>query len=105
MSDRANFGKDSRTPRQEARQRRKVASAFEQYGRALTGRPAAVPAALVGTLWLVALILWIVKMGLAALIIFWNVTDIQNVGPNFWNVFWLVVAAIAAILILGGNRR
>lgn len=102
MSDRANFGRTSRTPRQEARQRRKVASAFEQYGRALTGRPAAVPAALAGTLWVVALVLWLAKMGLAALIVYWNVTDIVNVGANFWNIFWLV---IAAALALSGNRR
>lgn len=32
---------------------------------------------------------------LAAWMIVWNVTDIQHVGLNFWNVFWLLVVASA----------
>ena len=48
---------------------------------------------------IVALIVlaWLGALGVAVLAVFmviWNVTDIQNVGPNFWNVAWLILAAI-----------
>lgn len=44
----------------------------------------------------------------AVLIVFmfiWNITDIQNVGPNFWNIFWLVLASLGALGIVGNFFR
>jgi hypothetical protein len=35
-----------------------------------------------------------------AVVVAWNVTDIINVGANFWNVFWL---AMVATWTLGGT--
>lgn len=35
-------------------------------------------------------------------VLVWNLTDIQNVGFNFWNVFWI---ALATSGILGGASR
>lgn len=45
-----------------------------------------------------------ILIGLAVLcfgaaVVAWNVTDIVNVGANFWNVFWL---ALVGILAFGG---
>jgi hypothetical protein len=37
---------------------------------------------------------------LFAVVVAWNVTDIINVGANFWNVFWL---AMVATWTLGGT--
>jgi hypothetical protein len=37
---------------------------------------------------------------LYAVVVAWNVTDIINVGANFWNVFWL---AMVATWTLGGT--
>lgn len=40
------------------------------------------------------------SIGLLVLVVFmfiWNINDIQNVGPNFWNVTWLVLASILAL--------
>lgn len=31
---------------------------------------------------------------LAVWIAVWNVTDMQNVGVNFWNMFWLTIAGL-----------
>ena len=47
-------------------------------------------------------------LGLAVLYVFmfiWNISDIQNVGPNFWNIFWLVIAAIGSLSLIGGALR
>jgi hypothetical protein len=35
-----------------------------------------------------------------AIVVSWNVTDIINVGANFWNIFWL---ALAALWTFGGT--
>lgn len=56
---------------------------------------------------IVGLILLGLALGLAVLVgatfvVLWNVTDIQNVGVNFWNIFWLVVVAAA---ITGGASK
>lgn len=32
----------------------------------------------------------------------WNITDIQNVGPNFWNVTWLVIATGLGVGVVSG---
>lgn len=43
------------------------------------------------------IIAWVVALGLAVLAVFmliWNITDIQNVGANFWNVTWIILAAL-----------
>lgn len=34
---------------------------------------------------------------LISFMVLWNVTDIQNVGLNFWNVFWLVLVALSVL--------
>ena len=47
----------------------------------------------------------IISIGLAVLYVFmfiWNISDIQNVGPNFWNIFWLVIASIGSLTLLAG---
>lgn len=36
-----------------------------------------------------------------AAVVAWNVTDIINVGVNFWNVFWL---ALVGIFVVGGAK-
>lgn len=46
-----------------------------------------------------------VSIGLAVLYVFmfiWNISDIQNVGPNFWNIFWLVIASIGSLSLIAG---
>lgn len=57
-----------------------------------------------GLLGLFLVILGIVlTIGVAVLVVFmfiWNITDIQNVGPNFWNVTWLVLASIMGLGIV-----
>lgn len=50
----------------------------------------------IGIILLVAVVItaavgWFV---LAVWMIVWNVTDAQNVGVNFWNMFWIVVAGL-----------
>jgi hypothetical protein len=35
-----------------------------------------------------------------AVVVAWNVTDIINVGVNFWNVFWL---ALVVLWTFGGT--
>lgn len=40
------------------------------------------------------------SIGVLVLVVFmfiWNINDIQNVGPNFWNVTWLVLASLLAL--------
>lgn len=32
----------------------------------------------------------------------WNITDITNVGPNFWNVTWLVIATGLGVGVVSG---
>ncbi|MGG7510973.1 hypothetical protein [Plantibacter sp. YIM 135249] len=39
---------------------------------------------------------------LAIAMVVWNVTDIQNVGINFWNTFWLGLVAVA---FFGGTAK
>lgn len=53
---------------------------------------------------LLFLILLAVAVGwfvLAVWVAVWNVTDMQSVGVNFWNMFWLFVAG-AMVLTPGG---
>lgn len=62
-----------------------------------------VALAAIGGILLVAL-----SLGLAVLYVFmfiWNISDIQNVGPNFWNIFWLVIASLGALSLLGSAVR
>jgi hypothetical protein len=42
----------------------------------------------------------LLTLTLFAVVVAWNVTDIINVGANFWNVFWL---AMVATWTLGGT--
>ena len=54
---------------------------------------------------LVGLLALAIQVGFAVLFVFmfiWNITDIQNVGVNGWNVTWLVLASIGSIGIIGG---
>lgn len=49
-----------------------------------------------------------INLGLAVLFVFmfiWNITDIQNVGPNFWNIAWLVVASLGSLGIISNVFR
>lgn len=39
---------------------------------------------------------------LAVWILVWNLTDIQNVGFNFWNVFWIALTTTA---LFGGTNK
>lgn len=44
------------------------------------------------------------SIGMAVLFVFmfiWNISDIQNVGVNFWNVFWLVIASLGSLSLIG----
>lgn len=54
------------------------------------------------------LLLIAINLGLAVLFVFmfiWNISDIQNVGPNFWNIFWLVIATLGSLSMIGGAFR
>lgn len=39
---------------------------------------------------------------LVTLMFVWNITDINENGANFWNVFWLVLASFMALGIVSG---
>lgn len=46
----------------------------------------------------------VIQIGFAVLFVFmfiWNITDIQNVGVNGWNVTWLVLASLGSLGIIG----
>ena len=54
---------------------------------------------------LVGLLASAIQVGFAVLFVFmfiWNITDIQNVGVNGWNVTWLVLASLGSLGIVGG---
>ena len=54
---------------------------------------------------LVELLAFAIQVGFAVLFVFmftWNITDIQNVGVNGWNVTWLVLASLGSLGIIGG---
>ena len=54
---------------------------------------------------LVGLLALAIQVGFAVLFVFmfiWNITDIQNVGVNGWNVTWLVLASLGSLGIIGG---
>ena len=54
---------------------------------------------------LVGLLALAIQVGFAVLFVFmfiWNITDIQNVGVNGWNVTWLVLASIGSLGIIVG---
>lgn len=38
-------------------------------------------------------------------VIVWNVQDIGAVGANFWNVAWIILAAIVLLSIIGNALR
>lgn len=47
-----------------------------------------------------------IGVGVLAFFMFvWNITDITNVGPNFWNVTWLVIATGLSLLVVCGWVR
>jgi hypothetical protein len=55
----------------------------------------------------IVLVLAAVAVTIAAFVLIvwvlvWNLTDIQNVGINFWNIFWIALAALA---LLGGTTK
>lgn len=45
-------------------------------------------------LFLVLLALAVGWFVLAVWVAVWNVTDMQSVGVNFWNMFWLFIAGL-----------
>ena len=60
---------------------------------------------IVGAAVLVGLLALAIQVGFAVLFVFmfiWNITDIQNVGVNGWNVTWLVLASLGSLGIVGG---
>ena len=60
---------------------------------------------IVGAAVLVELLALAIQVGFAVLFVFmfiWNITDIQNVGVNGWNVTWLVLASLGSLGIIGG---
>lgn len=60
---------------------------------------------IVGAAVLVGLLVLAIQVGFAVLFVFmfiWNITDIQNVGVNGWNVTWLVLASLGSLGIIGG---
>lgn len=46
---------------------------------------------------ILAILAGAVIVGLLAAVVAWNVTDIVNVGANFWNVFWLGLVAMIVL--------
>lgn len=59
---------------------------------------------IVGAAALVGLLLIAANVAFAVLFVFmfiWNITDIQNVGVNGWNVTWLVLASLGSLGIIG----
>lgn len=60
---------------------------------------------IVGAAVLIGLLALAIQVGFAVLFVFmfiWNITDIQNVGVNGWNVTWLVLASLGSLGIIGG---
>ena len=60
---------------------------------------------IVGAAVLVGLLALAIQVGFAVLFVFMficNITDIQNVGVNGWNVTWLVLASLGSLGIIGG---
>ena len=60
---------------------------------------------IVGAAVLVGLLALAIQVSFAVLFVFmfvWNITDIQNVGVNGWNVTWLVLASLGSLGIIGG---
>ena len=63
---------------------------------------------IVGAAVLVGLLALAIQVGFAVLFVFmfiWNITDIQNVGVNGWNVTWLVLASIGSLGIISNVFR
>ena len=89
-----NARNQKRQTRNQKRQTRKVSRALLNYGDSLAGRPSTKGiGAFVGLIFVLGCLFTIGKLVLVGFMVYWNVTDIVNVGPNFWNVFWLVLAA------------
>ena len=58
---------------------------------------------IVGAAVLVGLLALAIQVGFAVLFVFmfiWNISDIQNVGPNFWNITWIALAGLGSLGIL-----
>ena len=58
---------------------------------------------IVGAGVLIGLLAFAIQIALAVLYVFmfvWNITDIQNVGVNGWNVTWLVLASLGSLNII-----
>lgn len=61
------------------------------------------PSSVVGLGIGVVLLALIIQVGFAVLFVFmfiWNISDIQNVGPNFWNITWIALAGLGSLGIL-----
>lgn len=61
------------------------------------------PSSVVGLGIGVVLLALILRVGFAVLFVFmfiWNISDIQNVGPNFWNITWIALAGLGSLGIL-----
>lgn len=59
----------------------------------------------IGTIILAGVVALAVAIGgfiLAVWMLVWNITDMQNVGVNFWNVFW---SLLALTFVLGGSAK
>ncbi|GAA5198747.1 hypothetical protein [Microbacterium jejuense] len=41
----------------------------------------------------------------ATWVVVWNLTDMQNVGINFWNVFWILLVGTVLFGGVGASRR
>lgn len=86
----ADFQRSSRVPNPASHRRSKAKNRL-LMGAAVTG---------ISILAIVLIVLNILFGVLAVFILYWNITDIINVGVNFWNVFWIVFAALTLLGIL-----
>lgn len=53
-----------------------------------------------GFLVFVGIVIGLAVVCFIAAVVSWNVTDIVNVGANFWNVFWL---ALVGLFVFGSG--
>lgn len=57
---------------------------------------------------LLALVLILVSLailGLSVWALIFGILDLNTVGPNFWNIFWIVLGSIGILLTIFGNRN
>lgn len=62
------------------------------------------PVALIVGVFIVMVILGLALLAFWVWVIVINVHDIQTVGANFWNVFWIVLAGLGILGTLKSNR-